>query len=312
VGFVCDPNQLVCVAPSGGDGGQSYEAGGDCSTNGCPSGEVCLLSNGVAQCVLMGDDGDDASTSEGGADAGDGGSSDGSMTKTDASGDASEGGTVSGPCNSDGVCGGNGAKCIDGTCTSQVHLCSDGSQCSVPAFSCVNGVCEPQCSSTSPCPTGYACDLTRGVCNVNPDPCTGSGASTCQGGTTCADGYCVPPCGTGDAAPACSTGQVCVNGGCIPDQGASFACSNDGESGSLATTCPTDDVCLHHDCYEQCAADAGSCSASSVPQQVCKNVTIETGTYSVCGTATTLGSQCDPSQGNYCMGNKVCVDGYCL
>jgi hypothetical protein len=45
---------------------------------------------------------------------------------------------------------------------------------------------------------------------------------------------------------------------------------------------------------------------------VCKNVTIETGTYSVCGTATTLGSDCDPSQGTACSGGKVCVDGYCL
>jgi len=106
-----------------------------------------------------------------------------------------------------------------------------------------------------------------------------------------------------------------VNGGCIPDQKATFACANDGQQGSLATNCASDSICIHHDCYTSCGGDGGAsaCALSSHPTgTVCKNVTIETGTYAVCGSTTTLGSACDPSQGTYCSGGKVCVDGYCL
>ena len=312
-GYVCDPGSLTCVAGSGNgyDGGTGTDSSADCSVTGCPTGQVCKLSNGVAQCVTLGG-GDDSSTgSEAGADGSSGG--DGGVTGDSSSGsDASEAGAVTGPCNSDATCGGNGEKCIDGQCTTQIDLCSDGSQCVATGSACVNGVCEARCSSTSPCPTGYQCDLTRGVCNVNPGACTGSGASSCQGGTTCVDGYCVPPCTVTDAGSFCPAGQACVNGGCIPDQAATFACTNDGQSGQLATTCGDGYICLHHDCYPACSADGGSSCSGTSGTSVCKNVTIETGTYSVCGTSTTLGSDCDPSQGNYCSGGKVCVDGYCL
>jgi hypothetical protein len=310
-GYVCDPGSLTCIAGSGDDGGTGSDSTGpDCSVTGCPTGQVCRLSNGVAQCVTLGG-GDDSSTGEAGTDAssGDGGTTSGDSS---AGSDASEAGAVTGPCNSDATCGGNGEKCIDGQCTVQVDLCSDGSQCSAAGSACVNGVCEARCSSSSPCPTGYQCDLTRSVCNVNPDACTGSGASTCQGGTTCVDGFCVPPCAATDSGNGCAAGQACVNGGCIPDQAATFACANDGQSGQLATTCPSGDICVHHDCYPACSADGGNACSASSGNSVCKNVTIETGTYSVCGTSTTLGSDCDPAQGNYCSGGKVCVDGYCL
>src|SRR6202022_3236107 len=56
---------------------------------------------------------------------------------------------------------------IDGRCTALSALCSDGTQCVVPGFACVDGTCEPRCDASSPCPTGYQCDLTRGVCNVD-------------------------------------------------------------------------------------------------------------------------------------------------
>jgi hypothetical protein len=307
-GFSCDPVSSTCVAGSSGDGG--YEGGSttDCSVTGCPSGQVCKLSNGAAQCVTPGGSGDDAST---GSDASTG--NDGGTTADGPSGtDAAEAGIVTGPCNGDATCGGHGEKCIDGQCTPQGSLCSDGSQCVTSGSACVDGVCEARCSASSPCPTGYSCDLNRGVCNVNPGVCSGSGASSCQGGTTCVDGYCVPPCSTSDASSACPAGQACVNGGCIPDQKATFTCSNDGQSGQLATTCADGDICVHHDCYPACGADGGAaCSGPAPNGTVCKNVTIETGTYSVCGTPTTLGSDCDPSQGSYCSGGKVCVDGYC-
>lgn len=312
-GYVCDSNPNdssygTCVP---GYSSGSDASTGDCSVTGCPAGQVCRLADGVAQCVTLPGGGDDGGGGSPDATGDAPASGDGGMVSeagVDAAGDAATGG---GPCNADTDCTAAGSKCVDGQCATQLHLCSDGSQCNVSGSACVDGVCEPHCSGTSPCPTGYSCDLTRGVCNINPSSCTGSGVSSCLGGTTCVDTHCVPPCSASDAGPACPSGQVCVNGGCIPDQGASFACTNDGENGQLATTCDTNSICLHHDCYAACNADAGPTSAQCAGMQTCKSVTIETGTYSVCGTSTTLGSDCDPSQGKYCSGSKVCVDGYC-
>jgi hypothetical protein len=105
---------------------------------------------------------------------------------------------------------------------------------------------------------------------------------------------------------------VCVNGGCIPDQAAVFNCANDGQSGVASNGCGMQALCIHHDCYTSCSlasnvtANCGDAGAS------CKQITIETGTYGVCGTATTLGSDCDPAQGKACTAGHVCVDGYCL
>jgi hypothetical protein len=307
-GYVCDPTTATCVAGSSslGDG-----SAGDCSVTGCPAGQVCKLANGVAQCVTLPGGGNDAgSGSDAAGDAtstGDGG------TTSEAGGDGSggDGSTGGGPCNADSDCTLAGSKCIDGQCAMQLHLCSDSSQCNVSGYACVDGVCESHCSSTAPCPTGYSCDLTRGICNINPSSCSGSGTSTCLGGTTCVDAHCVPPCSTSDAGSACPSGQVCVNGGCIPDQGASFACTNEGENGQLANTCATNSICLHHDCYAACDVDASTTAPQCSTGQTCKSVTIETGTYAVCGTSSTLGSDCDPAQGKYCSGGKVCVDGYC-
>jgi hypothetical protein len=217
-----------------------------------------------------------------------------------------------GACNADGDCGGQGgsrgARCVDGICTSQVGLCSDATQCRASGSSCVDGLCEATCSATAPCPAGYGCDFTHGVCNLNPGACAGSGASTCQGGATCAEGHCVPPCGpSDDAGPSCAQGQVCVNGGCIPDQAAVFACDNDGDQGPLANACPAESICLHHDCYAACVMDGGApCGGSSE----CKDVTIETGTYAVCAAAETLGSECDGAQGQYCS-TGLCINGSC-
>lgn len=310
-GYSCDvnPNDSTygtCIPGSSSNGDAST---GDCSVTGCPTGQVCKLANGVAQCVtLPGGGGDDGGGSDAAADTGS--PTEGGTTSEAGDGSGGDGSAGGGPCNADSQCTAAGSKCIDGQCTSQLHLCSDGSQCNVSGYACVDGVCEAHCSSTSSCPTGYSCDLTRGVCNI-PISCTGSGSSSCQGGTTCVEEHCVPPCSTSDAGPACPSGQVCVNGGCIPDQGATFACTNDGENGQLATTCATNSICLHHDCYAACDVDASLTGAQCSAGQTCKSVTIETGTYSVCGTSSTLGSDCDPAQGKYCSGGKVCVDGYC-
>ena len=304
--------------PSGSTCGQDSRChSGDCGQAGvgCVSGYICRLAGGKAQCVdASGDDGGsttDDGPAEGGGDA---------TTGDDASpgDDGSSGGEASTeagvpeaapppPCNADSDCAVAGSKCINGSCTARVNLCSDTTQCSVHGSACVDGVCEERCNAASPCPTGYSCDLTRGVCNINPTPCTSS--STCQGGTICVEQHCVPPCAVGDAGVACPSGQLCVNGGCIPDQSAKFACLNDGQTGEVANRCVSG-ICVHHDCYTACnGSDGGACSDPSAP--VCKMVTIETGTYAVCGTATTLGSDCDPAQGKYPSGCAVCIDGYC-
>ena len=231
--------------------------------------------------------------------------------------DASDASTASGgsdgavplPCNANADCGGSGAKCIDGACTPQARLCSDTTQCIVASESCIDGVCEPHCSLGVPCPGGYGCDFTRGVCNVNSSPCSGSGTSTCQGGSTCVEGHCVPPCAGSDAGAACPAGQLCVNGGCIPDEAAHFDCKNDGHTGEFATVCAATAICLHHDCYVGCDPDAGA-AACSDQGTACKPVSVTAGTYLVCAAPSTLGSDCDPAAGKYCAGT-VCVDGYC-
>jgi hypothetical protein len=308
-GYVCADQGTCLPAPP-----VAPDAGGDCSVNGCPDGFICKLANGVAQCVALGG-GDAGGTADAGSPHADGGHGDAASSGDSASqGDGSDGSTTAPvPCNADTDCGGHGAKCIDGQCAAQIGLCSDGSQCVVQGSACVDGVCEARCNTTTPCPSGYGCDFTRGVCNLNPGACTGSGTSSCQGGAVCVEAHCVPPCSaSAEAGAACATGEVCVNGGCIPDQAATFACANDGDQGLLANVCQTGFTCIHHDCYSACDPDAGTgCTgATSNGGTVCKNVTIETGTYGICATPTMLGSDCDPAQGKSCA-TGVCVDGYC-
>jgi hypothetical protein len=308
-GYACDPSQGACLTPTSSPDGGSPN---DCSVNGCPSGQICELSNGIAQCVTLGGSTGDAST-EPDANTGPGG--DGGAPVEASTGDASEGGTaVTGPCNDNATCGGNGEKCINGQCTTQVDLCSDGSQCAVAGSACVDGVCTPRCSQANPfCPTGQ-CNVNRGVCTVF-SPCTGSGASTCVGGAVCVESVCVLPCANSDSGPSCPLpGEVCVNGGCIANQApTTFVCANDGQSGQSANSCGAGEICIHHDCVLGCGGDSGvTCgSPTSMNGIACTSVQIETGTYSVCAAAGTMGSACDPAQGKYCGGGQVCVDGFC-
>jgi hypothetical protein len=324
-GYVCAPSGQCVLAGT-------YDASPppDCSQVGCPAGLICKLSKGVPECVSL-DSGGGGTVDAGPGDAalvdvhtvdvssvdvsaGDGAvATDGSSVDSAPAPDAP---TITYDCNSTTQCLsllGPGSKCVDGMCTAQLGLCSDGSQCVVQGSACVDGICEPVCSATAPCPSGYSCDFNRGVCNLNPGACSGAGASTCLGGAVCVETHCVPPCASTDGAAACATGLVCVNGGCIPDEAAFFRCANDGDQGLLANKCPANYTCIHHDCVQACDPDAGAggCgSPTSVSVEVCKNVTIETGTYGICGTATTFGSECDPAQGKYCTAG-VCIDGYC-
>jgi len=305
-GYACSGGECVTA----GNGGPPPT---DCaSTPGCQSGYVCKLSGGIAACVPLPAE-EDASTVENDAGTGHAGS-DASLA-VEASSDAAsavqqapdvaEAGEPVIPCNADGDCS-LGSKCVDGQCTAREQLCSDATQCVAPGEQCANGICVPSCSASVPCPTGYACNLTIGVCDVNPDPCAGSGASSCQGGAVCVESHCVPPCASAEGAPACSSGQACVNGGCIPDQRAHLDCKNDGQSGLLANQCDTSSICLHHDCYLACDADGGGCGSA-----VCKQVTVTAGTYAVCAAPSTLGSDCDPAAGAACSDGGACVNGYC-
>ncbi len=332
-GFACESGR--CTSASSSSGSTGGASGRDCGVTGCAVGSVCKLSGGVATCVPIGTPGIDSSAppqvdaSLEGASANDGpfddandafGTPDASdaARSFDAAGDsphAIDGSDSSGlalqrsPCNADGDCGSLATKCVDGLCTPTSELCSDGTQCVVPGDACLDGVCEPRCDAGSPCATGFQCDLTRGVCNIDSNPCSGAGTSTCLGGTTCVEGHCVPPCSVGDAGSACPSYQQCVNGGCLPGQGAFFSCKNDGQSGLLSNGCGTTSICLHHSCYTACVPDAGSAECGNATAQ-CKDVSVASGTYSVCGTPSNLGSACDVAAGKRCDAG-VCLDGYC-
>jgi hypothetical protein len=231
-----------------------------------------------------------------------------------ANGDAGEGGDSAPlaptPCNADATCA--GGRCLDGVCVEANQLCADSTQCTGAANElCVDGVCTPTCSAASPCAIGYGCDLTRGVCDLNPTTCAAT--TDCVGGTVCVEAHCVAPCassdggGDGEAGAQCPGDEICVHGGCIPEQRASFSCLNDGYSGASANECGSDQVCLHGDCYTSCVADGGGCTAG----QECTEVTIAQGTFAVCGTGSNLGSECDPQQARLCPEDGVCIDGHC-
>jgi hypothetical protein len=325
-----------CYGPSSGFA--VYPDATDCS-NGCPSGYVCKLAGGQTQCVPSArppsDSGSptDTSVPESGSrvdgadapsvppdaaapdslppeagetpDVAESGDGSPAMPAVDASGGADAPAPVT--CNAAADCAA-GDTCVNGRCTPQSQLCSDTTQCTTPSEACVNGICEPHCSSSSPCPAGYECDFTRGVCSLNPSPCTGSGPTHCQGGSTCVEGRCVAPCASSDSGAACPAGQICVNGGCIPDEAARFTCKNDGQSGTLATACASTEICLHHDCYAACDPDAAN--PCTDPSTGCKQVTVTAGTYIVCASTSSLGSDCDLAAGKPCS-NGVCIDGYC-
>jgi hypothetical protein len=195
-----------------------------------------------------------------------------------------------------------GSKCLSGTCTAPEDQCADATQC--PGGSqCVQGACTPSCSAGKPCPTGFTCDAAKGVCTGNPSPCTDSGQ--CTGGSVCVEQHCVAPCGAGGT---CAAGLVCVDGGCTPDEKPVFTCTVDGQRDA----CQPGSLCLRHSCYIACDADAGASACSTADKfNVCKTVTTSSGPHSVCGSATNLGSECDPTQGKACASPLVCIDGFC-
>lgn len=277
-----------CTKPSDCPTGQNCGSDltchlGDCTNTQCPTGYTCKLSGGTVQCVGNGADGG-----------------------------FSEGGPPFTGCHNDAECSASGAgsKCLNGTCVKPADQCSDATQCPANEL-CVGGVCTPACDATHPCPTGYTCDTANGVCSGNTTPC-GAGGTTCPASLTCVDQHCVTPCG--QPGNTCPSGLVCVDGGCIPNQIPNFVCGTEGQPGDgKSGNCAVGSLCLHHNCYIACSPDAGTDACKTADKfNVCKQVTTSTGTYSVCGSTSNLGSQCDPTTGKQCPSStNVCVDGFC-
>jgi Cys-rich repeat protein len=205
-------------------------------------------------------------------------------------------------CGADAQCA-NTARCVDGRCTPVADLCTDRTQCA-PGNACAAGKCVPICATDSDCPSGFRCHHDPGVC-IDKKSCTIT-SDCAYRDVVCVDGACVPRCA---AVGACADGGrgACVDNGCIPSQKPLSACQVDGSM----TGCAAGQICLHHACYTSCQApNANACSAlASTP--LCKMVTVGSATYSICGTTTTLGSECDPTLGTACAAGKTCVDGFC-
>jgi hypothetical protein len=284
----------------------------DCSTQGCPTGQTCTLSNGSAVCVPNGD----ATVG-----SGDGGTPE-AGPPADAGTDAFSFPPFTG-CQNDLACAdaGVGARCLDGVCTAAANECFDSTQCQTvggAAEDCVQGVCTPTCAGATQCPSGYACDTSTSVCTKNPTPCgeADGGAASCGSGLTCVDEHCVPFCtpkvAQGGTTFTCTgSGMVCVDNGCIPDQAPQFICNTEG----VQDNCKTGSICLHHSCYIACstsdAGDAGNSCKTADQFNECKAVTTNTGTYDVCGSNTNLGNQCNPTDNLNCSSPAICIDGYC-
>lgn len=201
---------------------------------------------------------------------------------------------------------GAGSLCLGGTCKAPKDLCSDSTQCRAGA-SCVDGRCTPKCTAT--CAAGYTCDDKAGLCTGGAAACDSTKA--CVSGSTCVSGRCVAPAATDGTCPS---GTVSVAGGCVVDDRPIFFCDNDGTKDGQQDKCATGSICLHHNCYISCtgSSDTTTCAkADKFP--VCKSVTTSSGPHNVCGSNTSLGSECDPTSTppKACASGKVCIDGFC-
>jgi hypothetical protein len=206
-------------------------------------------------------------------------------------------------CGADHQCAAS-ARCVDGRCTPLADLCTDGTQCG-PGLACVDGKCVASCTIDSQCPAGYLCRTALGICDAKAKACSITSDCGSQD-SVCVDGACVPRCG---AVGACSDGgaSACVDNGCIASQKPRSSCATDGSSAG----CAAGQICVHHACYTSCAAPNASACAALTATPVCKMVTVGATAYAICGTTTTLGSECDPTSGVACTGGKTCVDGFC-
>ncbi|MEO7092088.1 MAG: hypothetical protein ABI175_02480, partial [Polyangiales bacterium] len=122
--------------------------------------------------------------------------------------------------------------------------------------------------------------------------------------------HCVDKCATDGS---CKAGLVCVGGGCVPDDRPTFFCDKDGTKDGVKDLCAAGSLCLHHNCYVACAGAGDTSCAKFDKFPVCKSVTTSSGAHDVCGSATSLGGECDltTTPPKTCSTGKLCLDGFC-
>lgn len=279
-----------CTDPSDCFVGETCSAAGyctssSCSNVGCINGYECVVKNGQATCVS-----EQSGSSSGGS----------------SSGSIPDGGTKE--CTVPADCPVAGSKCLNNECITPEEQCVDSTQCNAGAR-CADGVCTAECAQDVDCPIGYACDEEHGLCTENPTPC--SEQAPCPTGATCVGDRCVQECASDDMCPK---GLVCRLGGCVVDELPSFVCAVTGELGDgTAGKCATGSICLRGSCYISCDAETSNSCIQADEFNVCKPVTTGGETYSVCGSESNLGTECNAALGQLCPGaTDVCVDGYCL
>jgi len=293
-GTGCEPG-YTCTNQSSG----TYECVAyDCraSEKACTDGKTCVNAEGVWKCVAPGATDCSATGCITGYACGDLGGKKVCLQNG------------SNTCYGDGECiakTGAGSLCLGGECKAPKDLCTDSTQCNGSA-SCVDGRCVPKCTTT--CASGYTCDSATGLCTGGSGVCGASKACTTG---TCVNERCVQPAETNGTCPA---GTVSVAGGCVIDDRPIFFCDNDGTKDGTQDKCAAGSICLHHNCYISCTGvgDTTSCKAAD-KFPVCKSVTTSSGSHFVCGSDTSLGSQCDltASPPKTCSSGKVCIDGFC-
>ena len=234
---------------------------------------------------------------------------------------------------------GAGSLCLGGLCKAPKDLCSDSTQCSAGKL-CVDGRCAQQCGGDgggAGCPSGYAC--VSGACVGGTGVCT-TPAGGDAGVDDAGDAADAPSDVAADAAPdtapdagscknacvatrcidrcaldgSCAAGLVCDGVGCVPDDRPIFFCDKAGTTDGTQDLCASGSICLHHNCYLSCTGPTDTTSCASADKfPICKSVTSSSGDHFVCGSATGLGAECDPTTTppRTCAAGQFCVDGFC-
>jgi hypothetical protein len=232
----------------------------------------------------------------------------------------------------------SGKSCLEGRCVAKctASSCSSGYACDAKSGLCVGGA-GACAAKPAPAPSGDAgTDAASGDSSTDsstdeggsdagttdtaPAPDAGSGDGTtadaavparvCSAAAACVATHCVDKCATDGS---CKAGLVCVGGGCVPDTRPLFFCDKDGTKDGTQDLCAAGSICLHHNCYVACAGPGDTSCAKFDKFPVCKSVTTSSGAHDVCGSATSLGSECDltTSPPKTCAIGKVCLDGFC-
>ncbi len=209
----------------------------------------------------------------------------------------------------------NGGVCDDGTCALPCVMgefpCPLGKKCDENSFcvedpcygvscpidtagnvqSCVEGVCEPTCNTTT-CPAGLVCRGSDAACV--PDRC--EYLPKCADNEVCIDGSCeVNPC----SGVTCTADQFCRAGTCVA------SCEG--------VKCPIEEVCRDGACVptgcastcdpQVCNPETGLCQDSACDVVHCPNTEV----------CEPLSGDCvpDPCQGVTCPADQQCHMGQC-